>query len=354
LYIYDNGKRLPYVGKMSFKLEQKVERKMLSILKVLSSLQKPAGSVVIAKNLKDLGVDLSERAVRYHLRLTDERGLTELVTGRDGRVITIKGRREIERALVNDKVGFAISRIESLAFRTDFNLETLSGVIPANISFFHSDKFKEAWEIMAPVYEKGYCVSNLVAVASEGQTLGDIVVPKGYTGLASACSIVINGVLLKAGIPMDSRFGGILQMQDHVPVRFTEIIHYNGSSLDPSEMFIKAKMTSVRETTASGNGEILANFRETPAICEPIVRNVVGRLKQAGLNGVLIIGDTSASVCEVNVDMNKIGIVLVGGLNPVAAAVEAGFVVENHSMCTVMDYKTLADYKEVMKWVQLK
>jgi repressor of nif and glnA expression len=337
---------------MSFKQEQNVERKMLSILKVLSGLQKPAGSVVIAKLLKDYGVDLSERAVRYHLRLTDERGLTELITDRDGRVITKKGLREIERALVNDKVGFAISRIEHLAFRTNFDLENLSGVVPVNISFFPENKFKEALNIMVPVFEKGYCVSNLIAVAREGQEMGDIVVPRGRIGMASACSIVINGVLLKAGIPMDSRFGGLLQMLNHQPIRFTEIIHYNGTSLDPSEIFIKAKMTSVKEATLSGNGEILANFREIPAMCEPVTRNVVGRLRQAGFNGVYVIGNTSESVCETSVEMNRIGLILLGGLNPVAAAAEAGIEAENHSMCTVFDYQKLADYKEVLKWIQ--
>jgi HTH-type transcriptional regulator, global nitrogen regulator NrpRI len=337
---------------MSFKLEQNVERKMLSILKVLSGLQKPAGSVVIAKLLKDHGVDLSERAVRYHLRLTDERGLTELITDRDGRVITHKGLREIERALVNDKVGFAISRIEHLAFRTQFDLENLNGFIPVNISFFPENKFKEALNIMRPVFEKGYCVSNLIAVAREGQEMGDIPVPKGCIGMASVCSVVINGVLLKAGIPIDSRFGGLLQLQNHHPIRFTEIIHYNGTSLDPSEIFIKAGMTSVEEATFNGNGEILANFREIPAMCEPVTRNVVGRLKQAGINGVYVIGDTSESVCETTIEMNRIGLILLGGLNPVAAAAEAGIVAENHSMSTVFDFKKLADYREVQKWIQ--
>ena len=141
---------------MSFTTQQNVERKILSILKVLSGLQKPAGSVVIAKNLKDHGVDLSERAIRYHLRLTDERGLTQLVRDRDGRVITQKGEREIEKALVNDKIGFAISRIEQLAFRTNFNFHSLSGMVPVNISFFPEEKFTKAVQVMRPVFEKGF------------------------------------------------------------------------------------------------------------------------------------------------------------------------------------------------------
>jgi hypothetical protein len=334
---------------MSFESPQNVERKILSILKVLSGLQKPAGSVIIAKHLKVHGVDLSERAVRYHLRLTDERGLTQLVRDRDGRVITTKGLREIESALVKDKVGFAISRIEQLAFRTNFNYEKLRGGVPVNISFFRKEQFKKACEIMVPIFKKGYCVSNLVSVVSEGQQIGDILVPQGMVGLATACSIVTNGVLLKAGIPMDSRFGGILQIQNDKPIRFTEIIHYDGSSLDPSEIFIKARMTAIKNATATGHGEILANFREIPAICQPVAQEVIAGLKKAGFNGVLIMGDISDSVCEINVDLNKIGIILVGGLNPVAAAAEAGFESENHSMSTILEYSLLQDYKEVLK-----
>jgi repressor of nif and glnA expression len=333
---------------MTFEPQQNVERKILSILKVLSGLQKPAGSAVIAKYLKDQGVDLSERAIRYHLRLTDERGLTQLVRERDGRIITDKGLHEIRRALVKDKVGLAISRIEQLAFRTTVDLESRSGLVPVNISFFPRDQFRQAMEIMSPVFEKGLCVSDLVAVASGGQHLGDVLVPDGQVGLASICSIVVNGALLKAGIPMDSRFGGIMQMQNERPIRFTEMIHYNGCSLDPSEIFIKARMTSVGEAVAKGNGEILANFREIPAICLPIAENIIHNLKQVGFHGVLALGDVSKPVCEVNVDMNKIGIILLGGLNPVAAAAEAGIVSDNHSMSSVIEYKDLVDYREVL------
>jgi HTH-type transcriptional regulator, global nitrogen regulator NrpRI len=334
---------------MSFTSQQTVERKILTILKVLGGLQKPAGSVVIAKLLKEHGVDLSERAIRYHLRLTDERGLTQLVTDRDGRVLTEKGHYEIERALVNDKIGFAISRIEQLAFRTTFDVQNRTGLVPVNVSLFHQDRFEEAKRLMLPVFEKGFCVSNLVVVAGEGEHIGTVQVTPGHIGLGTVCSIVINGSLLKAGVPMDSRFGGILQIRDYRPVRFTEVIHYNGCSLDPSEIFIKAKMTSVTETIKTGNGLILSNFREIPSICQPVTENVIAALKNCHLDGVFQIGEVSQAVCEINVDMNKIGIVLIGGLNPVAAAAEAGIESENHSMSTVVEYSRLVDFREIMK-----
>ena len=333
---------------MSFESQQEVERKILAILRVLSNMSSPTGSRVIAKHLADMGIDLSERAIRYHLKLTDERGLTRLITDRDGRVITDKGLHEIESAMVTDKVGFVISRIELLAYRTTFDYQRPSGLIPVNITFFPETKFRQALQAMAPAFESGFCVSKLAATATAGERLGEVIIPPGKIGIATACSIVINGTLLKAGIPMDSKFGGILQLQNYKPTRFTQIIHYNGSSLDPSEIFIKAKMTSVMSASHQGNGEILANFREIPAICLPTVQNVIEGLKRAGFNGVISIGDKSSKVCETNVEINKIGIILIGGLNPVAAATETGIESENRSMSTVIDYTRLSDYRELL------
>ena len=146
---------------------------------------------------------------------------------------------------------------------------------------------------------------------------------------------------------MDSRFGGILQIRNHKPLRFVELIHYAGCSLDPSEIFIRARMTSVREVAKKGNGKILANFREIPAPCRPIAEEMVARLKEAGLQGLIVMGDTSEPVCEVPVELNKIGLVLLGGLNPVAAAEEVGIEAENRAMSTVIEYRDLIKFQEL-------
>jgi len=326
---------------------QDVERKVISILKVLNDCQEPLGGKVVARRLKDYGVELGERAVRYHLKLTDERGLTKLVGRRDGRLLTELGKKELGSALVRDKVGLAISQIELLAFRTNFNYEKRSGSVPVNVSFFPKEKFNKALQAMKPVFEEGLCASELVAVASEGERLGEFMVPEGKIGLATVCSVVTNGALLKASVPMDSRFGGILQMRNHKPLRFVELIHYTGSSLDPSEVFIRAKMTSVREVVRRGEGRILANFREIPALCRGIAEEVVAKLGEAGLGGLLVMGNTSESVCEIPVGLNRIGMILLGGLNPVAAAEESGIEAENYAMSTVMEYQDLTKLKEV-------
>jgi repressor of nif and glnA expression len=278
----------------------------------------------------------------------DERGLTRLVGRRDGRVLTEKGVEEISYALVKDKVGFAISKIDLLAFRTDFDLDKRAGYIPMNISLFPGTEFGKALQPMKAAFEAGLCVSELVAVAQECEKLGEFVIPAGRVGLATVCSVVINGTLLKLGIPMDSKFSGILQIRNYSPLRFVELINYSGCSLDPSEVFIRAKMTSVLEVARSGEGQILATYREIPAPCQPIVQKTVTKLKDASLGGLLLMGGVSEPVCEISVELNRVGIILVNGLNPVAAAVEAGLEVENHGMSTVMDYSKLVSFKELM------
>ena len=326
---------------------QDVERKAITIMKILRDSQEPLGARVITRHLSDYGIELGERAVRYHLKLMDERGLTRLLGPREGRVLTELGVEEVENALVEDKVGFAISKIEVLAFRTTFDAQKLTGQIPINVSFFPREKFSRALNAMKPAFEAGLCVSDLVAVASEGEKLGELTIPRGRTGLATVCSIVFNGAMLKAGIPVHSRFGGILQMRNHIPHRFVELIDYAGCSLDPAAIFISARMTTVREVIRSGNGKILANFREIPAPCRPLAEDIIAELDRAGIHGALVIGETSEPVCEIPVEINKNGLVLTVGLNPVAAAEEAGVEADNRSMSTLIDYQKLVKFQEL-------
>ena len=343
-----NNCRLPYGRPMKelFKPEE-IERKVILILRILHESEVPLGARVIARRMSERNVQLSERTVRYHLKIMDERGLTRLVGRRDGRVITEHGLNEISDARVQDKIGLSISRIDILSFKTTFDIKKKCGLVPVNISFFPQKQFNDAMSVMKPVFQKKLAVSSRVAVAAAGKTLGDIVVPQGKIGLATICSIVINGVLLKHGVPIDSKFGGILQMRKGEILRFVELIHYAGSSLDPSEIFIRGKMTSVNQVVTDGEGKILANFREIPALSRSLIDKVIDDFAKVGIHGVLSIGSIGHPVCQTHVDVNKIGMILIGGLNPVAAAYEKGFDVDNKAMSTVMEYNKLKDIEKI-------
>jgi repressor of nif and glnA expression len=81
------------------------EDKLIAIVKVLNEASEPLGSITIARRLENEGIFLSERTVRYHLRIADERGYTQSC-GRDGRMITPAGRQEVKEALALHQLGF--------------------------------------------------------------------------------------------------------------------------------------------------------------------------------------------------------------------------------------------------------
>ena len=316
------------------------ERKIVAILKVLSESSEPLGSITIARELERHGLLLSQRAVRYHLRITDERGYTQPL-GHDGRMLTPQGLEELRIALAPDQIGFILEKLELLAFQTTFDPEKRTGQLPVNTSLIDRDKFKKALAAMKDAFKAGFCVSELVATANEGEKLGSVVVPTGKIGFATVCSAVVNGLLLKSGVPIESRFGGVLEVRDSKPKRFVAIISYAGTSLDPPEQYIRARMTSVGEAAKAGNGRILANFREIPAPARAIVEEKVAMLKEAGIGGVHVLGNTSQTVCQIQVGLNRAGMVLLGGLNPVAAAVETGIEIENIAESGMIDFQQL-------------
>ena len=319
------------------------ERKIITILKVLSESSEPLGSITIARELERHGVFLSERAIRYHLRITDERGYTQPL-GHDGRMLTPRGLEEVRMALAPEQVGFIIEKLELLAFHTTFDPQKRTGQVPINTSLIDKDQFKKALAVMSEVFKAGMCVSQLVATASEGEKLGSVVVPSGKIGLATICSAVVNGILLKSGVPTESKFGGVLEVGSSRPRRFVAIINYAGTSLDPSEQYIRARMTSVSEVVKTGNGKILANFREIPAPSRATVDEKITLLNGAGINGVYVLGNTSEPVCQIAVGLNRVGMVLLGGLNPVAAAVEVGIEVESIAESGLIDFQQLTSF----------
>jgi repressor of nif and glnA expression len=103
-------------------------------------------------------------------------------------------------------------------------------------------------------------------------------------------------------------------------------------------------MTSVSQAAKSGNGKILANFREIPAPARAIVDEKIAMLKEAGINAVYVLGNTSEPVCQIAVGLNRVGMVLLGGLNPVAAAFEAGIDVTNIAESGLIDFQRLTSF----------
>ncbi|UCH33707.1 MAG: DUF128 domain-containing protein [Armatimonadota bacterium] len=321
-------------------LRPDIERKVLAILRVVADDGGPVGARIIADKLRAHGIELSERAVRYHLKLMDDRGLTESL-GEQGRVITDYGRQELQSARVSDKLGFVISRVDSLAYRVTLDLRTGKGKIILNASLLPADRFADCINIMRRVFEAGYCMSELVAVADAGEHIGDLRVPQGSVGFATVCSVTLNGLLLKSGIPVESRYGGLLEIRDRRPYRFTDLVGYHESTLDPAEIFIASKMTSINTAATEGAGKVLASLREVPAVCLADLERVLAGARKHGLGGVLAVGKPGQPLLGVHIGIDRVGLAVVGGLAPVAALEESGIATVNKAMTGLAEMRDL-------------
>lgn len=328
--------------------DKTMNKTMFAILTVLDRQSKIVGSKEISKQVKLHGVNLTERTVRYHLKIMDERGLTK-VFGKEGRKITQKGREELAQSLVSEKVGFIISRIESLSYMTSFDMDKQEGDIILNVSYIHKNDLKDALKAMKPVYRSPYVMSDSLVIAGEGNPIGDLIVPEGKVGLGTVCSVTINGIFLKSGIPLVSKFGGVLQTEDFEPLKFTALISYEGSSLDPLEIFIRSKMTNITGAVRNGSGRILASFREVPVVCVDEADRLAKTLANMGMGGILLIGNPNQPLLEMPVGIDKAGLIVVGGLNPIAALEEAGIPTESKAMSTLYEYSKLKGFKDVFK-----
>ena len=324
-------------------MDKDVERKLIAILKILEESNEPVGARVISRILAEDGIHLTERAVRFHLQIMDEKGLTHTAgkKGRAGRTITEKGQEELANALVSDKVGMVAGRIDELSYLTTFDLETKRGNVILNVSLIRKDDFQKALDIVKEVSKASICVSSLALIAEEGEELDHLIVPEGMVALGTVCAVTINGILLHHRIPVQSRFGGILQMTDSKPLRFTEIIEYSGSSLDPAEIFIKGRMASVLDAARSGAGKVLAGFREIPVACLPEAEDILNELAQIGFSGTVVIGEPNQPTLQIPVGSGYAGLVILAGLNPLAAVEEAGIDTHNTSLAMMVDFQRL-------------
>ncbi len=328
-------------------MDERTRRKIMDVLRVLAESERPLGGTRIAQALDLAGKDMSQRTIRYYLGLTDKEGLTEQV-GRRGRRLTELGRRELETAYVADKVGFVAARAEALIFGMDFKLRQGRGRVVVNLSTLKQADLPRAKEVMRGVFQAGYSLGDRLLIGQPGRRVGGFVPGPDEVVVATVCSVAVNGVMLAEGLPMTNRFGGLLQVSGHKPVRFTQIINYDGTTLDPLEIFIKGQMTSVNKAVTTGEGVIGASFREIPAPAAEKARRLAPRLERAGLGGILLVGRPGQPLLEVPLPSGRVGMVVRGGLNPLAAVEEAGIATSNRAFGQLFPFEELRRYQEVL------
>lgn len=324
---------------------EKKDKNRLAILSALSRLQAPISSARLTEFLTAGGNNLSERTVRLYLNELDGEGLTASHGKR--RMITEKGLAELEASQTLQRVGYLSARIDQMTSSMTFDLVTRTGLVVVNMSLVEPRQLAACADEIRKVFARGYAMGHLLGILSPGETLGQRVVPPDRIGVCTVCSITLNGVLLKHGVPTTSRFGGLLELRDGRPTRFVEMIHYDGTSIDPLEVFIRSGMTNYCGAVEDGNGLIGAGLREMPENCRDLAVHLADRLSVIGLGGFMEIGWPDQPVLGLPVSPGRIGVVVIGGLNPTAVLEERGHRVNSRALAGLLEYNRLFHYDEL-------
>lgn len=327
-------------------LSDKAERKKLAILEVLKNSTAPLSGHRITDSLNISGYDISERTVRLYLQQLDDAGLTKS-DGKRGRSITNEGRLELGSSKILERVGYMSAKIDQMTYRMNFDLSLRAGTVVVNTTLVDRTVLLEKIDRIKRVFSMGYAMGYLVAVLKPGENIENMTIPEGKVGLCTVCSITLNGVLLKHGIPVRSLFCGLMELRGHKPVRLAEIINYDGTSLDPLELFIRGGRTNYTGAISTGNGYIGIGFREFPAESYDSVVNLAEKLKMIGLGGFMEIGRSGQALFNIPVPEGCIGAVVVGGLNPVAILEEDGIRVEARALSGLLPFNKLIHYEEL-------
>lgn len=320
------------------------------ILKVLHRIDHPAGATQVAELLRGWGVDLSERSIRLYLLQLDGEGMTQLQSRRSGRVLAAKGLAEVEKGDVIDRMGFISGQIDELTYRMGFHVRGGMGTLVVNTTLLPARDEVAALDVVRPVFAARLGMGTRMLVLRAGATY-DVaraaVVSRGKIAIVTVCSVTLNGILLKEGIPVTSRFGGLLEFRNRQPARFVELLEYGGTTQDPLELFIRAKMTSVRACVETGNGVVGASFREFPSVALPAVLKIRDQLRLMGLDGILAVGVPNQPLHGIPVGEGRTGLVVLGGLNPAAALEEAGVKSENRSLAGLLEYRQFPEFRHL-------
>jgi len=243
--------------------------------------------------------------------------------------------------MVDYPLKFINNRIEEYALQVTYNPPENTGNIIYNLSLIKKEDLEYAIAILKNAYKTGISVSDRVKFLHEGENCGDMQVPKNTIGICTMCSLTLDGYLLKKGIPIRSIGGGVVEIEDRVPRRFTHFILYEHTTIDPLEVLVSQDITSITSVMHQGSGTILANIRQCHMEAESRVTVLLDELASIGFTGILDMGVPNIPLLGVPVNPQNLGVAMVGGTNAMAAIKEGGRWVVTKALKGLMDVEIM-------------
>ncbi|MGL6297800.1 MAG: NrpR regulatory domain-containing protein [Methanobacteriaceae archaeon] len=251
------------------------------------------------------------------------------------------------------RVQFLLTKAWNLIHNVDFDINSEKGTLITNISYLNKKNIEEAIDIMAKTY-KTYTnyINPYYKIVNHPND-------PNIKGIATICSFSIDGILINNGIMSTPKYGGLLETGPN-PC-FVELISYNGSSLDPHEIFIFKNMTSVlnsssKEVTrpkttidninSNSNNQtnhILASLKEVPFIARNDTIAILDKIKEIGISSYKA-GKPRELIYNAKVDNYNFGIVTPSGLNPITAVKESGIDLKVKAVSDMVEFETMEKY----------
>jgi len=214
----------------------------------------------------------------------------------------------------------------------------MKGKIITNTSFVSKGKMKETLDAFHDAIKSGLTICPMVKLEEDGDRVK----------IKTACSLTISGALLKYGIPIRPKGGGIIEVMEREPSRFTDMLMYWATTIDPIDVFTAQGLTDVTGMMRRGNGRILGNLHEAPMLAKDRIEEVLDLLADAKFAGILELGEPNMDVLGVSVERDHLGIALVGGTNLVAAARELGLEVEHESLSDLTEISEMKHIEDLV------
>jgi repressor of nif and glnA expression len=242
---------------------------------------------------------------------------------------------------------FITSRIENMMYEVTLDPVKRKGKIIVNISIVNETDLKKIIGLFRQAVHSGLAVSPYIKIIHDGEQIGNLTIEDGKVGIATACSITIDGVLLKAGIPVKPRLGGVVEIHEGSPLRFTDVLTYDSTTIDPLDVFMSQELTSVTDMINTGTGKILANLREAPISARDRLEQVLDSLVEAGFSCILEVGEPNNDILGIPVGRDKMGIAVIGGTNPMALVQENGIKINTQELSILLDIDEMVHIDEL-------
>jgi global nitrogen regulator NrpRII len=242
---------------------------------------------------------------------------------------------------MNDPLRFVHHRIEDFAMKVTFNPSKGTGTVVYNLSLVREADLEHTLSVFRATCNSGISPSGLFKVLKDGESIDGFVIPHGYCGILTLCSTTLDGLLIKRGIPWNPIGGGVVEVNENVPIRFTHLIKYEHTTIDPLQVLVSQEITSVLNIMKSGSGSLLGNIRECHMEAEDEVEAILEELTEGYFTGILDLGLPNTPCLGVTVDPQYIGLASLGGTNWIAALREEGYFIIMQAMKGLTDISTM-------------